>query len=266
MIYTKCKITENKEVAEGYFLIKFFSKEIVRYARAGQFVQVKITENTDPLLMRPFSFFEIDRIKKTFSILYQIKGKGTKFLSGYPKGKELNILGPLGSYFKYPKYIKNVILIAGGVGIAPLACFADELARCKKDVTVLLGLKERSMFNFLKERCAYIPPTGFLVSVEGGVAEADFKGTVVNFFENIYSAQKKKYDYACTCGPNSMLKEVQRAFSDIQIPVYCSLEAHMTCGMGVCLGCAVKIKEKNTFIYKKICSDGPVFNLRNVVF
>lgn len=262
MLYTKCSILENKQIAENYFLMRLFSKEITSNARAGQFVQVKVDEDFSPLLMRPFSFFTIDWVKKTFSILYQIKGKGTKKLASHKKDDKISALGPLGNYFSYPKLIRKPVLIAGGVGIAPLACFADDLLRCKKDVTILLGLKEKSIYNFLKEHFNFLKPGRFLAAIESEIPGPG--GTVVDFFENITS--KQKYDYAAACGPNAMLKNLQKIFNKNDIPVSCSMEAHMSCGIGVCKGCVIKTVEKTKHVYKRVCTDGPIFNLREIVF
>jgi len=246
--------------------MRLFSKEITSGARAGQFVQIKAGDELSPLLMRPFSFFAIDWEKKTFSILYQIKGRGTKKLSSYKKGDKINALGPLGNYFSYPKLIRNPVLIAGGVGIAPLACFADDLLRCKKDVTILLGLKEKSIYNFLKEYFNFLKPGRFLTAIES----EGHCGTVVDFFENMSS--KQKYDYAAACGPNAMLKHLQKIFDKNNIPASCSMEAHLACGIGACKGCVIKIREKGrgerplALTYRRVCADGPIFNLREIIF
>lgn len=256
MIYTKCFITENFQIDENCFLIKLFSKEITRCARAGQFVQIKIAESIEPLLMRPFSFFKIDKVKNIFSVLYQVKGKGTEKLSQLKKNDILNVLGPLGNYFTYPKHFKKFVLIAGGVGIAPLASFADDLIRCRKDVTVVLGLREKSIFNFLKEHFSILGSGKFLAAIEKDPLM--FNGTVVDFFRDI--SKNKKYDYAAACGPAEMLKNLQKVLTKNNMPVFCSLEAHLACGMGVCKGCAVKINEK----YKRVCADGPIFDLKEI--
>lgn len=208
--------------------------------KPGQFYMLKAW-NGYPLLARPLSI--CDKDDKTITFLYLIVGKGTEILSKLHAEDEIDLLGPLGNGFEIKKG-KKIALIAGGIGIAPLLYLAKSL---EGSIDLYAGFKYEPYFtdefeNFTEE---------ILISTEDG--NTGVKGYVTNLV-------KDEYDQVYVCGPNSMMKAVQEL--NLNSEVFLSLEAHMACGIGACLGCGVKTSEG----VKRVCYDGPVFEASEVIF
>ncbi|MDP4153307.1 MAG: dihydroorotate dehydrogenase electron transfer subunit, partial [Bacillota bacterium] len=205
------------------------------------------------LLRRPISVCEIG--SDFLSIVFEIKGEGTRYLSGKKPGDTLDVLGPLGNSFSLEKG-KKALIAGGGIGIFPLY----ELAKFYgADATVLLGFRNRSAAVM----CAEFAVTGAKVLVATDDGSIGFHGNAVN------CAEKKldgKFDIAYACGPKPMLKAFAGYTKNLEIPCEISMEERMGCGIGACLVCACKTKKAGTESYSHVCSDGPVFNVAEVVF
>ncbi len=266
----KAEILSHLNLAGPYYKLKLYSPHIYKNAMPGQFVMLRVGETSDPLLRRPFSIHKKNP-DKTIEILYKIVGKGTRLLSTIVKGKDMDIIGPLGNGFVIDKKIKNHILVAGGIGIAPLLFLAQELARDKRSRIILfLGARHKEDilciqdFKRLKAKINISTEDGSL-GKQGLISEL-FEAYLL---EHIASSKspfltlppqvgeyKEGGSAVYACGPNNMLKEIHRLAAAKGLSCQFSLEARMGCGIGVCLGCAVEGKEG----YKKVCIDGPVFD------
>jgi len=211
------------------------------YAKCGNFIMVGLRA-LDPYLLRPFSFLEVD--KKGFSILLQVKGRGTELLSKIKKGDKLKILGPLGRTFCPPE---KGVLIAGGIGIAPVYYQANWM----KEGLLFYGAKNKNDLILTRE----FRQKGFKVrtiSEENG-------GLVTDIVKKYREELDGKRIFIC--GKIEMIKEIKNILSNDQIDrAYVYMEKRMGCGLGGCKSCAVKTVEG----YKLACREGPVFPLKEV--
>jgi dihydroorotate dehydrogenase electron transfer subunit len=209
------------------------------------------------LLRRPFSIHDVKG--DDILILFRVRGKGTLLLSKYKKGDSLNILGPLGKGFVFNKRSsvgRTDILVAGGIGVAPLLFLAKKLKKSgAKNIIVFLGIKKKS--NLLcKEDFKKLGIKVFIASDDGSVG---FKGNVVLMLKEVLSQETACNIYCC--GPFVMFKPVYDLIKDRrEISCQVSFEQFMGCGIGTCCGCTIETAQG----YKKTCKDGPVFDIRSI--
>lgn len=247
------KIVANKKVSGKFYQLSFEPSPLLRKARPGQFIHIRVNGSLKPFFRRPFSIY---RAGKTVDILYDVLGEGTRMLAQAKPGENLDILGPLGTPFVLPpKNIRQVVLIAGGVGVAPFLFLTDVLRKTKTKSVLLYGAKSKaqifSMTEFKKNGCA--------VHVSTDDGSVGTKGKVSVLFPQI------KLDlptYLYTCGPRPMMECVQAFAKQNHLEGQASLEEVMACGIGVCLGCSTKTHKG----YRTVCHDGPVFDLKDVIF
>ena len=214
----------------------------------GQFFQVRVSDSLDPFLNRPISVASYHRNR--LLLIIKVVGRGTQLLSEKKVGEDIVLLGPFGNGLKLGK--KRCLLLAGGIGIAPLYFLAQKLHQRKVDFTLLYGAKTPGDL-ILKDVLSKKANRSIFVTERGGSK----KMTVVSSMKNI-DVEKYKIGYAC--GPRAMLIELQKL--NLQIPVYAFCEDFLGCGCGLCLGCAIMYKGE----YKRICEDGPVFELSGIDF
>ncbi|MDK2985409.1 MAG: dihydroorotate dehydrogenase electron transfer subunit [Clostridia bacterium] len=245
----EARVISQQKLQESAYLLELHCPEIVEKAQAGQFVHLKCSETLAPLLRRPFSIHKTDAARGSLSIYYAVVGEGTYLLSKVPINEQLSVLGPLGKGFQLTKG-KNVVVIGGGMGIAPMLFLAEELSKKDNKITILLGARDKEGL-LVKDSFARFTNDLQLATDDGSLGH---KGTVVELLkESLQDNPTMLY----ACGPLPMLKEVKRLSEKEGIPCQLSLEARMACGIGACLGCTCKGKGEK--YYPKVCSDGPVF-------
>ncbi len=278
----------NQKVGPEHFLMRISAPELTREAKPGQFVLVRCHQGVDPLLRRPFSLHGIDYARGTVSILYQVVGRGTKLLAEMPAGAGIDLLGPLGNGFVVPDRIRQVLVIGGGIGVAPLFPLIQALKHYQIEQTVLLGARSAD-FIIGSGQLASLGVHVELATEDGSMGA---KGLVTDLAEKLINLVQPDYFFAC--GPNPMLKELLKLTRRFGIDGQVSLEEQMGCGVGACLACVCKTvvgrqspvvseKEKAAaggkrkaigetkdgeagFEYKKVCTDGPVFTAGEVIF
>jgi dihydroorotate dehydrogenase electron transfer subunit len=257
MFQAEAEIVENREVGPGYYKLILYSPEITGKSAPGQFLQIRCNQNYSPLLRRPFS---IHRILETSSleILYKKVGKGTELLRQKKPKEKLDILGPLGNGFKIPEGLKSALLVAGGMGVAPLLALAEELRRKEGKVHLLIGAKRKDSLLCEKE----FKDLGCQMKLSTEDGSAGFKGTVTALLADFLSTGDHRPSTIYACGPRGMLKEVSGIAKEEGLSCQVSLEEYMACGVGACLGCPVKTKSG----YKMVCKEGPVFSGQEVVW
>ena len=249
------KVISNTKITSCIYHLCIDCSQVIKKVKPGQFVHVRVGEGLDPFFRRPFSVF---RASKNLEILYEVVGPGTKILSLKGRGDILDIIGPLGNSFSLPsKHIKKVVMIAGGIGVAPFLAFSDFLKSRKDCEMVLLygGRNKEHTFSmkvFKDNGCKV-----FVATDDGSVG---VKGRVSSLYDKIQPNGQMTQIY--TCGPKSMMRSVQEYAKKHKISGEASCEEVMACGVGVCLGCAIKVANG----MKMVCSDGPVFDLQEVVF
>lgn len=256
-LLVSCQILENKEILPGYFLLRLDSQELASRVISGQFFHIRVEDRLDIILRRPFSVFSYD--EKGIGILYEVVGKGTSIMSKKRKGEELDILGPLGNGFSLPIDAKRVIIIGGGMGVAPLFCWAKELIEKKLEIQVLVGAKNR--YKVLCEEDFRDLGLNPEISTDDG--SYGYKGFVIDLFKKRETINDKRETVVYACGPNNMLKELSGILVENNIKGEISMDRHMGCGMGVCLGCVVKTVDGK---YKRVCKEGPVFKAGEIMW
>jgi len=258
------EIISNEKYNDNLYKMDVFSPYICKNATAGHFINIKCSAGDimQPLLRRPFSIFSIEEKFNVFSILYVVRGAGTRFMSVLERGDILDFAGPMGNGIILGRDEENILLIGGGIGIAPLNLLAEVAAGAgKKNVFFAAGFKDISFKRWEKDllelRVRYS-----IFTEDGSLGE---RGLVTDYVrDNVKDFEE--YNVYC-CGPRDMLKEIQNIYSGKKNRVIALLEERMACGIGVCSGCVVKIKKgKRKTSYMKVCQDGPAFNLKEVVF
>lgn len=251
------RVVSNKQVKIGYFLMKIAAPEIAGEAKPGQFITLRCAATSSPLLRRPFCFHKIG--KDEFQILYEVVGKGTSILSAMNPGEDIDILGPLGNGFKIPEKKKDFILVCGGIGAAPLVALAEDLAKKKQNkIYAIIGARTKK--TFLCERdFRQLGIKTFIATDDGSIG---FKGHATSLLENLLSTVDSQLSTIYACGPEAMHKTLYRIAEKLNLECYASLEENIACGVGACLGCAIKTKGGN----KLVCKDGPVFKLNDIVW
>lgn len=238
-------VTENTEPMPQFHLIWLEAPYLASQAQPGQFVMVCCGEDT--LLRRPFSIHQADG--KRLALLFKVVGRGTHWLSQRKQGDKLDLLGPLGNGYKIQEGAHKLLLLAGGIGIAPLFFLAQDTLRKKGSVTLLYGTADKKRLS--------IPPQIKLVSAteDGSVGQ---RGMITDILPDYIS----QADQVFACGPLPMYQSMARMLELKNKPVQVSLEVRMGCGLGVCYGCTIKTKNG----LKQVCRDGPVFDLNDILW
>lgn len=252
---SKRVITANRQLAKNIYRLELEAPEIARQAAPGQFINFYFP-NSLKLFPRPFSIAGVE--KDTIRILYKVVGSQTAKMARWKSRTEVPVLGPLGNCFPAPDSVHTHLLIAGGVGAAPLMFLRDSLAADNEKVHFFLGAKNRSELPFKSD-----PKSALLLSTDDG--SLGFAGNVVEHLVRELEACKPPVClYAC--GPDQMLRSVQRLALERDLKAYLSLEKVMACGLGLCQGCAVKIRSNGADPqFALVCKDGPVFEAREVI-
>jgi len=244
-----------EEVRPGIFLLWARVPEIA--PEPGQFFMLGCGEET--FLRRPLSVHRTAPSRLAF--LFQVVGKGTAWLSGRKPGDSLDLLGPMGRGFQLDRRAKSVLLVAGGMGVAPLAFLAQRSLEQGLEATILLGARtgERLIAG------GFLPKGVELVTITEDGSQVK-KGKVSDLFLGTLPALVPAFTSGATqvfaCGPVEMLKAMSMMPELEGVPVQVSLELRLGCGFGVCLGCSVPTRNGN----RLVCRDGPVFLLDEVVW
>ncbi|HBE45506.1 MAG TPA: hypothetical protein DDW17_08730 [Deltaproteobacteria bacterium] len=241
-------VVENSRVVTGYYLITIRLVKSFGKVLPGQFVMLRIPRNT-VFLRRPFSIYNYKT--RLLSIMYKVVGIGTEALSTLHRDEKVYVLGPLGRGFKKSAR-RKAILIAGGIGIAGLHLLAKELRQraviyfgceSKKEVALLYDLREEMNI--------------YVSTMDGTYG---YKGTVVDLLKNRLETIPYNKMEIYACGPEPMLKALKNIIGDIRISCQILVEERMACGLGLCFGCVKKTMDEKE-PYKRLCTEGPVFDI-----
>ena len=244
-------IIETREISPGFWMKTVRTPEIATTANPGQFVHVRVSLGPHPLLRRPFSILDVNREEETWSFLYKVVGQGTQILSKRSKGEMLDLLGPIGTSFSIIE--KPALLIAGGIGMAPLYFLAGEMKKKNIPATFIYGARterELVLLKRLTSRADEVLP----------VTEDGSRGSKGNAVDTASAFLAKDYGiYAC--GPDPMLMALKKELAKHGKSAQLSLENYMACGTGACQGCVVKTESG----YQRVCVDGPVFSSDEII-
>lgn len=280
--YFTAEIINNLPLNNKNVLLTIKPLEPVPDPEPGQFYMLAVSESHDPLLKRPFSFFR--KTPEGIQFLYEVKGRGTMMMKDFKSGEVINALGPLGKGYPEPESNSTPLLIAGGIGIASIFPLIEAYSN---RVYVFYGARDKAGLLMLNELKGLSDKLNISTD-DGSVGK---QGTVVDLLTDFltrHSSLVTRYSlYAC--GRKSMLEAVSRIALEKGIKGYISAEENMACGVGACLGCAVKVKSlppfnfphtkggyrgvkgrggiiKSEIIYKMVCKEGPVFPIGEIVW
>jgi dihydroorotate dehydrogenase electron transfer subunit len=246
MISRRLEIARKTWYTQDIFGFEFYYPGI--HPVPGQFFQIQVDEGIDPFLNRPISVasYKATRLR----LIIKVVGRGTRMLGGKSKGEPITLFGPFGKRFRPQK--KKSLLIAGGIGIAPLHFLAEHLYSNRIPFDLLYGVRTTKDFILRKEMSRMCRKSLFVA--EHGLKR---KETAVSAIRRL---KIDDYEVIYSCGPKQMLVEMQRL--NLPVPVYAFCEDFLGCGCGLCLGCAIMYKNE----YRRICVDGPIFELREIDF
>lgn len=262
LIRARCEVLSNRR-AGAYHSVTIVAPEIAERAKPGQFVEIAVPPGHSSLLRRPFSIHQASRRggwAGTLEVVFDAVGPGTAWLAETKPHDVLDVIGPLGRAFAYPKDLTGCLLIGGGYGAAPLYFLAEELRARKKDVSMILGARtaERVFKPIEGKRLA----TSIVITTEdGSVGEA---GRVTDVLPEVVARTGARVVYAC--GPNPMLRAVAEFCLEREMPCQVAVEELMACGIGVCWTCVVPViaADGRGWWNVRACVEGPVFNAARV--
>lgn len=259
-VKVNCELLRKEMLVEGIYKFTVKSHEIASQAKAGQFLEIKVSETGEPFLRRPISIYNINKEADEVEFIFQVKGRGTELLAARKIGDYIDIMGPLGNGpFKLEGY-NNVAILGGGIGVYPLYELAKEL-KGKSNLNVYLGFRDKSLVTCEKE-FEEIGLNKLVVTTDDGSYKE--KGFAIDFLKK--DNEEHKVDMIFACGPLPMLRALKAYAVENNIPCQVSLEERMGCGVGACLGCAVKVVSGEEPRYGHVCKEGPVFNAADVEF
>lgn len=241
-----------ERISEKHLLIRLTDGEPLPDMAPGQFVEVRIDGSATTFLRRPISINFVDRAANELWLMVAMVGDGTRSLQKLAVGDTLNCVLPLGNTFTMPQATERVLLVGGGVGVAPLLYMGAEMRKRGCEPTFLLGARTAAD---LLELDAFKKYGRVYVTTEDG--SAGEKGFVTN-----HSVLQEPFDRIATCGPKPMMVAVARYAVQKGIDCEASLENMMACGLGACLCCVEKTTEGNLCV----CKEGPVFNVKRLLW
>jgi dihydroorotate dehydrogenase electron transfer subunit len=278
MLEQTVQIVSNERDTDSYFRLVLRAPQIAPLIQPGQFAHVRVLPMKDALLRRPFSIFQVSG--DTFSILYKTVGKGTDALARLGAGEELSVIAPLGHGFTVPKRGgETPLLVAGGYGMAAMYLLAQ---RSPLKGIAFVGGRRRVDILCEKEFQAL----GWDVRVTTEDGSHGEKGLVTQPLlvelrrsrGNVAQIKKSKKGQSLltsaptvrkvkifACGPTGMLKAVGKIAGEFNVPAELSMDEHMCCGVGVCLTCVIPVKTGDGWEYQRTCTEGPVFDARQIV-
>ncbi len=266
----KTSIKENRQLIKNYYLLTIHPFKKIVKPKPGQFFMLSVDKGLDPLLKRPFSLYRW--LGSDFQILYRVVGKATSILKDKKPGDVLEIMGPLGNAFPGIKSKIKMILVAGGLGVAPLFALSEMAAnkkplfflgaRTKEEVLCIKELQSLGLDPIVSTDDGSFGQKGLITDVlkeflthHGSTEQFDPEG-----FAKVSPLITHHYLYAC--GPRPMLKELSLLAKDYKLKGYVSLEENMACGIGACMGCVINTRDG----FKRVCKEGPVFPIEDIVW
>lgn len=273
-------VTENRPLTGGHFLLSVRSPRQAPATRPGQFAMIRILGRADVLLRRPMSIYDVKpanspgrkkgaaKAPEVMEFLYKVVGRGTQLMADLKAGDRLGLLAPLGHGFFAEEYLTQaqgadeILHVAGGIGIAALLLPARELAR--------QGFRQRLFFGG-RTKADLVGVEDFKPLVSRSVLATEdgshgHQGFVTKPLEDYLARYRKKKFLLMVCGPWAMLEASVRLARRYGHPCLVSMENRMGCGLGVCLGCSIRVEGTGHGSYQRVCTEGPVFWAEKVVW
>jgi dihydroorotate dehydrogenase electron transfer subunit len=269
MEHRRVTVLENRQIAAGYFVLRTTGFAELKGAQPGQFAMLRGEWGTDPLLPRAFSFLRVHENGEPAFLIKRL-GRGTARLEVVAPGQHLDLLGPLGRGFSPPIPGGTDLLVAGGVGLAPLLMYAEHHREAATDMALFYGGRTPQDLVLLEELAA-LGLELHLSTEDGKPAPIGRAAKRLEHMPGRVTAALDPYllltqdaasqQRVLACGPDGMLQAVRSLANKHGRACFLSLEGEMACGIGVCLGCAVAAKPKP---YLYVCTDGPVLSVEDL--
>jgi dihydroorotate dehydrogenase electron transfer subunit len=250
-------------VAKDTYVLSFENGEMSRSVSAGQFIEVKVPHCAEILWRRPFSIHDVDPDNGLVRVLFHAIGRGTFALTVLEKNCELDVLGPLGNSFSFDNEVQEVLVVAGGLGIAPFMLLKRQLEQLDIPMRIFYGVASREQFCGLDQLGEYA--TLHLSTDDGSLGHHGLVTEMLtDYLDSNSNLQSKKI---VSCGPTPMMQTVKNIAQKYDIPAQVSLETIMACGFGACVGCAVPMTKPDPGKkeYYLACKDGPVFDINEII-
>lgn len=276
----RATVAFNRPVSSAYMHLGLVTPAFPVTFRAGEFVMIRPPWVGDPFLPRAFSIYRIsggggatgsraEGSPPAIEILYKVLGKGTQYLARMEPSQEVEILGPLGNAFTLPDDLTLAVLVAGGIGVPPIAALATQIAQFRnrepfgcsaiRNPEVFLGGKTSEDILCVKD----FEETGASVHITTEDGSLGTRGLVTDLLRPFLITHHESRFTIYTCGPPGMLAAVARLAEEFAVPCQVSVEANMACGFGACMGCAIEVRA-DVKTYKLVCKDGSVFDSREI--
>jgi dihydroorotate dehydrogenase electron transfer subunit len=256
--FEPARIIANVEIGPGHYLLTLQCAAPLPRILAGQFASLQCAEGDQHSLLRPFSVLSDDAASGELGIYYKILGRMSAQLAKQPAGSVLKILFPLGKPFIVDPQARRIALVGGGVGIAPLLYLQQQLAAGRPELYVQAYFGGRGAADLVPELLKNYSFPQQLATDDGSLG---YRGNVIECLKQ----GGMGYDAVYTCGPNPMMAALKEILPP-GLRAYASLEEYMACGVGACYGCTALIVEDGVERRMTVCTDGPIFDLRQTVF
>ena len=261
-------VVAHERLGEYEYEITLEAPQVAESARAGQFMQVQYDHTYNPFTRRPFSVYRIDKSRGTFSILYLARGVFTYGLRSKRAGDHISVVGPLGNWYQPdPRRDVTHVMVAGGVGAPPIYLLAEQLLCENRDdcrISVINGARTANLLCAAHE----FEELGIDAQVTTDDGTRGIRGVVTDALLPVLESVSGPV-HVYTCGPTGMLRAVGELCVARGIPCQVSVETMMPCGLGVCMGCVVKIKDSASetgYAYLRSCYEGPVFQADQILW
>ena len=269
----RATIVFNRRISTAYLHLGLAVPAFPMTFQAGEFVMVRPSWDGDPFLPRAFSIYRVSGPASrggssgvdsppVIEILYKVLGKGTQYLARMEPPQEVEVLGPLGNAFTPPDHGALAVLVAGGIGVPPIAALATQFRNSKfeiRNVEVFLGGKTSEDILCVKD----FEEAGATVHITTEDGSLGSRGLVTDVLRPFLFTPHASRLTMYTCGPPGMLAAVARLAQECAVPCQVSVETNMACGFGACMGCAIEVTG-DVKTYKLVCKDGPVFDSREI--
>jgi dihydroorotate dehydrogenase electron transfer subunit len=272
-------VVGNRPLTGGHFLLSLHSPRQAQAARPGQFAMVRLLGRSDVLLRRPMSIYEVKAAARNgkrgarkpaeiIQFLYKVVGRGTRLMSELKAGDPVGLLGPLGHGFFEEEYSERTqradetLLVAGGIGIAALLLPARQLATSGHHTRLFFGARTGAEIVGVQDFAPWVEET-VLATEDGSLGH---RGFVTQPLKTFLDRRAKKKFVVMTCGPMPMLQAVVKLTTQYGHPCLVSMENRMGCGLGVCLGCSIRVHGQGHEAYQRVCTEGPVFWADKVIW
>jgi dihydroorotate dehydrogenase electron transfer subunit len=273
-------VTENRPLSGGHLLLSLDAPRQAEATRPGQFVMVRMLGRSDVLLRRPMSIYDVQASRaagrggltsgapRVIRLLYKVVGRGTRLMSKLRPGDSVGLLGPLGHGFFEEEYLPRAheadetLHVAGGIGIAALLLPAKRLAEAGFRQRLFFGGRSKEDLVEVEDFRPLVRAT--LLATENG--SEGYRGFVTRPLEDYLARHTQKRYLLMVCGPWAMLQATVELAKKFGHPCLVSMENRMGCGLGVCLGCCIRVDGTGHEAYQRVCTEGPVFWAEKVIW